>query len=347
MNSNSLTTKKIILNGTAFVAVIALTFYVVFRHISLNELVSAISMVRFRYILAGLMAMFVFCLGEGLNIRRPLNMFGDEVTVPMAIKYAVVGFFFSSVTPSSSGGQPLQLYVMHSDGIMVSHGTLALLFELMSFEIVATVFATTGYMTQHDLLVRSMGKGRFFLIIGIVVSVLIIAFILMAIFTKKAISTVCKAGVAVVRAFSKKKADLLAVKAELMVEEYHSSAIYFKSNKGIFIKSLFTALIQMTAMFSVPYFVYLGFGLSGFSAFQIISLQAVLFVAVAFLPLPGAVGASEGAFVIMFKLMFPKKILAGAMVLSRCLSFYICVIITGIAVSIFLYRIMNKSKWEK
>ena len=45
--------------------------------------------------------------------------------------------FFSSITPSATGGQPVQLYVMNKDNIHVAHGTMALLTELTSFQIAA------------------------------------------------------------------------------------------------------------------------------------------------------------------------------------------------------------------
>lgn len=338
--NNNVSKKKIIVNALVFLGVLALTFYIVFSKVSLAQMSSAMKMVKFRYILAGLACMGIFALGEGLNIRRPLNMFGDKVSIMHGIKYAVIGFFFSSVTPSASGGQPMQLYYMHSDGIKVSHGTLALLFELLSFETVATVFAVIGYITQHRILVESMGRGRFLLLVGIGISIIIVAFLLMAIFSKRAIAVICRLITGTVGIFSKKKAEAIEKRTVRIIVEYRNSAVYFKENRGIFVRTLLTSAVQLTAMFSVTYLVYEGFGLHGYSAFQIIALQAVLFVAVAFLPLPGAVGASEGAFVLIFRIIFPGSLLGPAMLLSRCLSFYICVIISGIAVSFITRKVL-------
>ena len=341
MNENNvITKKKIIVNSLVFLAVLSLTFYIVFSKISFSQMMTSINLVKTGYVIAGLLCMGIFALGEGLNIRRPLNMFGDDVTVMQGVKYAVIGFFFSSVTPSASGGQPMQLYYMHADGIKVSHGSLALLFELLSFETVVTVFSIVGYITQHRLLVESMGNTRYLLLVGIVVSVLVALFIIMAIFSRNAIAVICRLITATVGIFSKKKAEVLKEHSIRMIVEYRNSAVYFKENKMIFVKTLVTSAVQLLAMFSVTYLVYKGFGLSEYSAIEIILLQAVLFTAVAFLPLPGAVGASEGAFVLVFRIIFPHGLLAPAMVLSRCLSFYICVIISGISVSFFTRLIL-------
>ena len=64
-----------------------------------------------------------------------------------------------------------------------------------------------------------------------------------------------------------------------------------KSNWG---KMFLTSLLQLTAYHSVPFWVYLAFGLNGQSAIAVVGLQAVLFLSVSSLPLPGAVGLTEG-----------------------------------------------------
>ena len=76
-------------------------------------------------------------LQKRINLRKVLVSFGYRVSFKEAMKYAYIGYFFSSVTPSATGGQPLQLYAMSKDKIHVAHGTMALLTELTSFQIAA------------------------------------------------------------------------------------------------------------------------------------------------------------------------------------------------------------------
>jgi uncharacterized membrane protein YbhN (UPF0104 family) len=103
-----------------------------------------------------------------------------------------------------------------------------------------------------------------------------------------------------------------------------------------------TALIQFLCYHSVPYVVYRGFGLSEFGWLQTFLLQAVLYVAVGFLPLPGAVGASEATFMIIFRLLSPPAILASAMVMTRSINLYFMLLINGIAVLFFTRIIIRK-----
>ena len=75
-------------------------------------------------------------------------------------------------------------------------------------------------------------------------------------------------------------------------------------------------------------------------------MEAVLYISVASLPLPGAMGASEGGFMIMFKILFPATILSSAMLLSRGISFYLSLILSAIFIMIYTI-IINIKKIRK
>ncbi len=43
------------------------------------------------------------------------------------IRYSFIGFFYSGITPSATGGQPMQLYYMKKAGIKISDSTVVLM----------------------------------------------------------------------------------------------------------------------------------------------------------------------------------------------------------------------------
>lgn len=79
----------------------------------------------------------------------------------------------------------------------------------------------------------------------------------------------------------------------------------------------------------MPFVVYRAFGLSGYSAADIICTQALVTLAVSSLPLPGAVGASEGGFVKAMTLFFGSALVTPAVLLSRGISFYSFLLISA------------------
>ena len=71
----------------------------------------------------------------------------------------------------------------------------------------------------------------------------------------------------------------------------------------------------------MTWLVYLSFGLSGTSVWDVIVLQAVISISVDMLPLPGGMGISEALFLKIFPLVFGSMTLP-AMVLSRGMGYY-------------------------
>ncbi len=131
---------------------------------------------------------------------------------------------------------------------------------------------------------------------------------------------------------------------EKEVKQYQDGAIFISNNKKTVIKVVLTTFAQLSFMYSITFCVYKAFNLSSFSFFTIFSIQSILFIAVSAIPLPGAVGSSESSFLTLFKTLFPSTSLSSAMLLSRGISFYLFVIISGLIV--FLIKISRKKEDE-
>ena len=94
--------------------------------------------------------------------------------------------------------------------------------------------------------------------------------------------------------------------------------------------------------FSISYVIYLAFGLNGTDYITIISCQAFVLMISAFVPLPGAMGAAEGSYVLFFKGIFGGFVHLST-VIWRFLTFYLA-IIAGMSVSLFVNRKNNFSE---
>ena len=92
---------------------------------------------------------------------------------------------------------------------------------------------------------------------------------------------------------------------------------------------LLITFLQLTALYAVPYVVYLGFGLRAHSLFQLLGAQALVSMAVGSLPLPGAVGVAEGCALKTFTLFFGPALAAPAVVVARGISFYSFLLLSG------------------
>src|SRR5574344_3126750 len=134
------TNKKVLRIGVIFILLVIVTFYLFYGN-NIKDILKICFNVSIGYIFIGIICMTFFAICEGLNIRRTLNLLGDKVSILSSFKYALVGFFFSSITPSSSGGQPAQIYFMKKDKLSMAHSTLSLLIELSSFQFITIILA--------------------------------------------------------------------------------------------------------------------------------------------------------------------------------------------------------------
>ena len=131
---------------------------------------------------------------------------------------------------------------------------------------------------------------------------------------------------------------------DLVIEDYNNGAKYIRKHKKILLKSLCIVCLQMVAYYTLPYFVYRSFGLNYYSWIEILTIQAVLYVSVASIPLPGSVGVSEGAFLSLYEYIFGAEILASAMLINRGISFYIFVIVGAL---LTIYTVFRNSTFKK
>ncbi len=94
--------KKAILNGAIFIFFIFLTFYIIFKDNNINDIIEVVRTADIKFVLLAVFCMCWFILSEGINISRTLKLLDCDISFFSGIKYAIIGFFFSSVTPSAS-----------------------------------------------------------------------------------------------------------------------------------------------------------------------------------------------------------------------------------------------------
>ena len=174
-------TKKYIRNIILFIFLIWLTFHILLKDQNLGDLINILRNVKIPFVFIGFGCMIIYFLCESINLRRTLNALGENVSLLKCYKYTLIGFFYSSITPAASGGQPMQIYYMHREGIKVANSTLSLVINLWSFQIITISMALISLIFFHNYL--DTGLIILFIIgIGlnsIALSLLIIGFVLL------------------------------------------------------------------------------------------------------------------------------------------------------------------------
>lgn len=322
-------TKKTIRNFAVFVVLILLTLWVILKDQSITEIIDVFSNVKMQFVFIGILCMVVFLALEGINMRRTLKELGEKTSLKHCIKYSLIGFFFSSITPAASGGQPMQIYYMHKDNISVANSTLALLINLTSMQI------TTISLAIFSLIINYKFMNRVLIIlfcIGIFLNGSALVLLLISILSRRISKALIEFAVKILKFFKVK--NLYRKKKKFLKELrlYQDSAKYVKNNRKLMLKIFITTIIQFSIYYSIAYWTYRALGFSQINIFELTTMQSVLFTTVSGIPSPGAVGVSEGAFIEIFRNVYPTNMIKSATLIHRGINFYLFVLISGIVV---------------
>ena len=314
--------KKIIFNGVFLAVVFALTIYGVFHGEDLSSMMDAIHRADKRWLIPGIALVAFFIWGESIIIWYMMRSSGIQLKKRTCFLFSSVGFFFSCITPSASGGQPMQIYYMKKEKISIPVSTVILMIVTITYKLVLVVIGVGIAIFGRGFLHKYLEGILPVFYLGLALNIFCVTFMTILVFHPLLAKAILVKGMKLLeRLHLMKKKEGRLKKLEDSMDTYRNTAAYLKNNPFVIVKVIGITFIQRMALFAVTWFVYQAFGLHGTGFWEILFLQAVISVSVDMLPLPGGMGISETLFLNIFSPVFGGLLLPG-MVLSRGLGYY-------------------------
>lgn len=324
------TKKKALFNVSFLLVVFALTVYGVFHGEDLGAMAEAIRSAQIKWLIPGVCLVIFFIWGESIIIWYMMRSFGIRLKKKICFLFSSVGFFFSCITPSASGGQPMQIYYMKKEKIPIPVSTVILMVVTITYKLVLVVIGLGILIFGRGFLHRYLEGILPVYYLGLALNVFCVAFMTILVFHPVMAEDMLLKGMNLLeRMRLMKKKEARRQKLKDSMEVYRETAAYLKEHKKVLFHVIVLTFLQRIALFSVTWFVYLAFRMHGTSFLNVILLQAVISVAVDMLPLPGGMGISETLFLNIFATVFPGVLLP-AMVLSRGLGYYSQLLISAL-----------------
>ena len=330
--------KKNIFNAAFLLLVLIITLYSVFHGENLSELLMYLKQGDFRYWILGAVFVVGFIESESLIIYYMMKVLGENVKLTHCFLYSFVGFFFSLITPSATGGQPAQLYFMKKDKLSLPTSTMVLLIVTITYKLVLMILRPEPVW---ELLKPIYG----WCYLGIFLNVVCVFGMLILVFHPTLASRIVLFCVRLFdRMFKTDKEKKYGERLERAMEKYRNAAEFFYKDIRVIINVFLITCVQRFLLFAVTYLVYKSFMLNFTSAGVVITLQGMISVAVDMLPLPGGLGISEKLFKDIFVQVCTKKYTLPVMIVSRGLSFYVQLGISAVMTVVAYLRIGTKDK---
>lgn len=307
----------------------AITFAVILSGNDMENLIQALKTSRFMWLLAGFVCMFIFVSCEAVNMYQISHSLKRPLPLSRCEQYAFIGFYFSSITPSASGGQPVQMYYMKKDNIGLADSSVMILFIVLVYQLAMLLFAGIMVLLHPGLAVQTAGHLKYLLPFGLIMNGGAAALMALFLTSEKIVQNLLlfllRAGARLQLVKHPRESREHWLKE---IRHYQRSAAVIRQKPLLFIRVLMASLLQMAAISSVPYCVYRALGYSALHLGELMTCQSILTLSASAMPTPGAVGAAEGGFLFAFKDIFDAENIKTAMLLSRGISLYIFLIIS-------------------
>lgn len=331
MNNQGIKTKKQIISILILIVIMLLTGSIFIKGCTVHDFINAFYHADYVFLLAGLGMMFLFIACEAANIFFIMKVLGQPVSLKKCFIYSFIGFYFSSITPSASGGQPAQVYYMKQDRISLPLSSLTMFYIMFVYQIGMILLGIAAFIFSYKTSILFISRLKYLFLIGAVINTGAILLFFLLMFSSKIMPAILsffiKAGS---RLHLIKNRDHALQKAGKSMHDYHEKALIIKQHPVLFLQVLFITIIQMLALCLIPFFVYKSMGYHSDHLVGLTACQALLTIAVSAIPLPGAEGVTQAGFLQVFGMFFPNKAIAYAMVINRVLSFYLPLFISFI-----------------
>lgn len=272
---------------------------------------------------------------EGAGLFAFLRMEGYRVKLSTATHFSFAGMYYANITPSSTGGQPMQVYFMTQRKIPGGVATSALTARYFFNQLALVALTAVMWLTNRDFVAAQLGHVAGFVILGCVVNFACVPIILAIMLNRPLVERAARwcIGFAAKRRWCRNP-EKWESKAMESIEHFHSSLMHLAGRPGHLLIQLAVSVAEMTLLMLVPLMVYKALGLSGTPWQHIVTVAFMLFVSASYTPLPGASGAQEGGFLVYFAGIYPAGTISVALLVWRFMTYYLCLLL-GCADSVY------------
>ncbi len=322
--------RKKIFNALFVISCFLITIYYIFHGKNINKIIEYIEKANFLYWIICILLVLFYIISESVIIHYLLGTFNQKVNFISCCFYSFIGFFFSCITPSATGGQPAQIVFMKKDNISVHISTIALLVITISYKLVLIFYGGIILLFKPTIIMQQLENVMGWVYIGFYTNIVMVVFMAMLIIcptvTESAVNGLFRL---IAKITKSSKVEILRLKTEKTMENFVVKSNYIITHKLAMIKVFIITFVQRTSLFFITYLVCISFGKYDVSVINITVLQAMISVAVDIIPLPGGMGITEYLFLTIFEPILNKDLTTPIMIISRGISYYTQLIISA------------------
>lgn len=298
-----------------------------------KNIVNTLLTVDIKYILISILIFFISLFFKAYISYKTVDN-KEKYSLLESIKHNVIIQFFNGITPFSTGGQPMEIYMLTKHDINASKGTMITLQNFIFYQIALVLFGIGAviYNAIYDIFPK-IPILRKLVLIGFIINTLVAVVIIIISISKKFTTSFIKFIINILY-----KLRLIKDKTKTKenwnrrINEFHECAEYLRKRKKLTLVGILFNFLSLAALYIIPLFILYSMG--NFTSLSIkttlISSAYVLLIG-AFIPIPGGSGGIEYGFLQFFGNFLSKSEVGTALLIWRFITYYMPMIIGAIA----------------
>ena len=164
-------TQKICIQYGFLLLLICMTVYLVSTTLDITLIPMIMKLVNKKFIFIGFLIMVLYIILECTIINILIKTIQKTKVRFLAVKIAMMGFYYNLVTPFASGSQPMQIYALNKYDINLSKSIAIVTNKTVLFQTVVTIYSAVIIFLNIEVLKNELPSMLVLMSIGMVMNI--------------------------------------------------------------------------------------------------------------------------------------------------------------------------------
>lgn len=296
---------------------------------SFYEIINVLSSMNLLYVLLGICFFFLSIFFKAIANYITVNN-KKKISLYEAFKHNVIVQFFNGITPFSTGGQPMEIYMIAEHDIGVAEATNISIQNFVFYQIALVIYGILAviYNFIFKLFPQNPLLGKFVLL-GFIINSLVAILLILIMFSKNITKKISKI---IIDILSKikiiKNKDKIEKDVYTKLDEFHESASLIRKRRGLLATGVILNILSLTCLYIIPLFIV--FSLGDYTTINIadtLTASAYVLLIGSFVPIPGASGGIEYGFLQFYGNFLNKDVISAVLIVWRFITYYLGIIL--------------------
>ena len=301
-----------------------------------NSILDALLTANVFFLILALLCQLIAIVFEAIAYKKVVNGYSKNYPFKKALKMQFMTKFFNGITPFSTGGQPMQIYMLKKEGFRLTKATNIIMQNFIIYQAALVIYGliALGINAKFHLF-KDVPVLKELIALGFLMNTLVMVGLIIISFSNRFNHLVIDKTIVLLGKLKLiKNQEQTREKWRDRIDDFHEGTTYLKENKRLCIESFLFNFLYLTFNYLMPYFVIVALGSNSVTPINAIVSSAYILIMGAFVPIPGASGGIEFGYLQFFGTFITGSILKASLLIWRFISYYLLMVIGAVAFNI-------------